>query len=285
MQPMRLPLSFLVSLPLALTIAACPSSEGETDEVGETDETDGTDGTDETADTTSESESTSEDTDTSETLESETGETDETGETGETEPELGATPNVQCEGALASFATVLAENQAEDPDPLAVEMAYVDTALQEFVQQAGAQLGRVDQGVLIDDAAILDALDSGTALDLIDVEWRIYLVMHLYVRGQTTSVSGTLPDPANDPALLYAKWDAAWCFWDGALRPLGQASDMLGPDDEASIETTIDEGFAWGHDYIQGPQPWAIDEWQVPAARQQIEKSLYTLFHRLVHGW
>jgi hypothetical protein len=290
-------------LPLAFATSACTGDDDDgTDEVGETDDTgeDTTEDDDDTTTTTTttddgdttESEDTSDDEspETSETADTETDtETDTDSETdtdtGDEKPELGSTPNVQCEGALVNLATIRAENLVAEPDPMTVEMAYVDTALQDFVQQAGALLGRIDNGVLIDDAAILESIDAASSLDLIDVEWRIYLVMHLYVRAQTSNVSGTLPDPNNDPALLYAKWDAAWCYWDGALRPLGQTADMIGPEADESIEATIDAGFAWGHDNIEGEQPWAVDEWELPAARQQVEKSLYTLFHRLVHGW
>lgn len=261
-------------LPLAFATACTENDDDGTDEVGATETGDTTD--DSTATETDDKTDATDDT-TTDTADTETG--------GDDKPELGSTPNVQCEGALANLATIRDENLTADPDPMVIEMAYVETPLQDFVQQTGALLGRIDDGVLIDDKAILDALDSGTSLDLLDAQWRIYLVMHLYVRAQISDVSGTLPDPNNDPALLYAKWDAAWCYWDGALRPLGQTADMIGPEADESIEASIDAGFEWGHDNIEGAQPWAVDEWQLPAARQQVEKSLYTLFHRLVHGW
>lgn len=108
--------------------------------------------------------------------------------------------------------------------------------------------------------------------------------MHLYIRTVTTAVSETLPDPNNDPALLYAEWDAAYCYWNGAIRPLAQIADQVGSEVD-SIEADIDMGFGWGHDHIEGAQPWAIDEWEVPAAKQILEKTLFTLFHRLTYAW
>ncbi len=268
----------LVSLPLLLlALPACSGDDdGGADEVGESD-----DATESTGESESETEA-----ETS-TDESET-DTDTTDTEGDDKPPLGATPNVLCEAALANFATIVAENQKPEPDPTVIEAAYVDSGLQEFVQLAGAVTGRIEQGVLIDDAAILDslelALDEDPRPAMLDVEWRIVLVMHLFIRTTITEVSETLPDPANDPALLYARWDDAYCYWDGALRPLGQLADSVGPEIDA-IEAAIDEGFEWGHDHIEGAQPWAIDEWIVPAAKQRVEKTLYTLFHRLVHGW
>jgi hypothetical protein len=131
------------------------------------------------------------------------------------------------------------------------------------------------------------AITNGEALDLLDlldIEWRIYLVMQQYIRHEISDVAATLPDPANDPALLYARWDAAYCYWDGALRPLGQIADGIGlPGD--SIEADIDAAFERGHASIEGLEPWAIDEWELPAAKQQLEKTTYALAHRLVMQW
>ncbi len=207
---------------------------------------------------------------------------------GDDEPNLGDTPNVLCEATLANLELIVAENQAAEPDPLAIEAAYLDTGLQEFVQLAGAVTGRVEDGVLIDDAAILASIDEaltvGDARDMLDVEWRIYLVIQQYIRHEITDVAATLPDPANDPALLYARWDAAYCYWDGGLRPLAQIADGIGlPGD--SIEADIDAAFERGHAGIEGEQPWAIDEWEVPPAKQQAEKTTYALAHRLVMQW
>jgi hypothetical protein len=167
---------------------------------------------------------------------------------------------------------------------MTIEAAYVDTGLQEFVQLSGAVTGRIDDGVLIDDAAILAAILDGSPLAMIDVEWTIYLAMQQYIRHEIGDVAATLPNPANDPALLYARWDASWCYWNGALRPLAVMADGVGLTGD-SIEADIDTGFQWGHDGIEGAEPWAIDEWSVPAAKQVVEKSMYSMAHRLVMQW
>jgi hypothetical protein len=178
----------------------------------------------------------------------------------------------------------VSENQSGAPDVLAVEAAYVGTGLQQLVQLSGAVTGRIEAGVLIDDAAILAAIADGSPAALIDVEWTIYLAMQQYIRHEISDVAGMLPDPANDPALLYARWDAAWCYWDAGLRPLAQQADAIGLAGD-TIEADIDAGFAWGHDGIEGEVEWAIDEWSVPPAKQVVEKSMYTLAHRLVMSW
>ena len=207
---------------------------------------------------------------------------------GDTKPELGDTPNVLCEAAVTNLGVIVEELASADPDPLAVEAAYVDTGLQEFVQLAGAVTGRVEDGLLIDDAAILTsidaAVDGGDVLDLIDAEYRIYLAMFLYIRHEISDVAATLPDPANDPALLYQRWDASYCYWDGGLRPLAQIADGVGLEGD-TIEADIDAAFQRGHAGIEGVQPWAIDEFEVPAAKQEAEKSMYIVAHRLVMQW
>jgi hypothetical protein len=198
------------------------------------------------------------------------------------EPNLGDTPNVLCEAALVNLDIIVMENAGGAPDAMTIEAAYVDTGLQEFVRLAGAVTGRVDAGVLIDDAAILAALADGSSNAMIDVEWTIYLAMQQYIRHELADVAATLPDPANDPALLHARWDAAWCYWNGGLRPLAQIADGVLDD---AIEAEIDAGFEWGHAGIEGEVEWAIDEWTVPAAKQVVEKSQYTMAHRLIMQW
>src|SRR5690349_370080 len=58
-------------------------------------------------------------------------------------PNLGDTPNVLCEAALANLAMIVAENQSGTPDVMTIEAAYLDTGLQEFVQLSGAVTGRI----------------------------------------------------------------------------------------------------------------------------------------------
>ncbi|MCA9655643.1 MAG: hypothetical protein H6712_00380 [Myxococcales bacterium] len=209
------------------------------------------------------------------------------GGTGVPAPELGATPNVLCEAAVAELQIVIDHNASGAPDPMAIAEAYLGpegegTALQQMVQTYGGLLGRVEDGVLIDDAAILDALAAGTPEAMIDVETRVVLVISQLVRARTAEVAGSQPDVDRDPALLYALWDDAYCYFDAVVRPHAQAADALGGELEP-IEADMQHGFEWGHGGIMGPEAsFAIDEWSVPAAKQVVEKSMFRAYDRLV---
>ena len=265
-----------LSLLCSLSAVACTDDGGEDDDIGEDE-----------SDTSSSTETGGEDTAETDTAETDTAETDtDTGEGGK--PELGATPNVQCEAALAQLEIIAMENLSGAPDPELIAAAYIDTGLQAAVQEAGVISGRIEDGVLIDDAAILAsidlALDVGEPSDMIDVEWGVYLALHKFIRSEIAAIADVLPDPANDPALLYARWDATWCYYDGALRQMAQAADAYGLEGD-SIEADLDAAYLWGHSGIEGEESWAVDEWVVGPAKQQIEKTTFAMVHRLILGW
>lgn len=216
------------------------------------------------------------------------GDTGDTGDdTGEPAPELGGTPNPLCEAAVAQLQIIADHNATGAPDLATVTAAYLGedgsgTALQQLVQTWGARLGRVDDGVLVDEAAILDALEAGTAADLVDVETRIHLVISLLVRAQLTEVAGAQPNADRPPALLYAAWDDAYCYFDAVLRPHAQAADALARELEPT-EAAIQAAFEQGHGGIESEAAsFAIDEWSVPAAKQVAEKTLFRAIDRRV---
>lgn len=224
--------------------------------------------------------------------ESSSGDEPETTTGGDERPALGQTSNVLCEATLVGVDAIIEENGLGAPDPMVIEEAYLGpdgtgAALQQYVQTYGGLLGRVEDGVLIDDAFILAALTDGSPEALIDVETRIYAVMTEAYRYQVNEVSNALPDANRPPQLLYAQWDDAYCYWNGLLRLHAQAADALGVDVTGdrlrTIEEDIDYGFEWGHANIEGPDaPWAIDEYAVPAAKQIVEKSLFRIYDRLI---
>lgn len=207
--------------------------------------------------------------------------------TGGTDRELGQTPNVLCEGAVLDFQIIVDENASGAADLTTITEAYVGaegegSALQQFVQTYGGLLGRVEAGVLVDDAAILDALASGTDADLIDVETRVLLLVSKAIRARIADVAGALPDADRDPSLLYAEWDDAYCYFDGIVRAHAEAADALGLELEATADD-IQSGFEWGHGGIESDKAsFAIDEWSVPAAKQVVEKSLFRVYDRLI---
>jgi len=235
-----------------------------------------------------------------------TGEADEVGgdETGgdETEATLGDTPLPSCEAATFIYEQIVAELQLPSPDPAYVAELYrgqpLDTsgespsaggsALQRWVREVDARLGRVEAGVLLDDAAIEAALTTAAdapdaaqvRLALIDLIATLRLVASYDLRARLADVSEVVPDPERDPALLRAEWDHAWCTWSGVLQPLASEADAAtGEDWEALIVTGFEDGYAG----ITGPeQPWAPDEFATKSAKQIVEKANFGVVHRMV---
>lgn len=209
---------------------------------------------------------------------------DDTGEPGR---ELGSTPNVLCEAAAAELEVITLENASGAPDLATVTAAYLGedgsgTALQELVHTWGGRLGRVESGVLVDEAAILDALAAGTPADLVDVETRITLVVSLLVRARIDEVASALPEADRSPDLLYAAWDDAYCWYQAVVRPHAEAADALASELEPTV-ADLQGAFEWGHGGIESEAAaFAIDEWSVPAAKQRLEKTLFRVYDRLV---
>src|SRR5688572_26553414 len=103
------------------------------------------------------------------------GSDEDAGETGDDpgEPELGDTPLPSCEAAMFGYEQFVAEVALPEPDiDYLVELYRGEppdlsgesptpggTALQRWVREVGARLGRVELGVLVDDAAIEAALE------------------------------------------------------------------------------------------------------------------------------
>ncbi len=213
----------------------------------------------------------------------------------EDEPELGATPLPSCEAAMFSLAQIEAELLLPSPDLDYVIELYRGqppdlsgespqpggTAVQRWVREVGARLGRVEAGVLLDDAAIEQALDGAALVEgderklaLLDVLATLREVALLDVRARLAGVADALPDPQRDPALHHAEWDRAWCVWDGSFHALALAAG-----DE--WEPTIVAAFETGSDGISGDeQPWAADEFATKPAKQIIEKSSFGVVQR-----
>ncbi|WP_106090492.1 hypothetical protein [Enhygromyxa salina] len=217
----------------------------------------------------------------------------------EDEPELGDTPLPACEAAMFGLTQIEAELRLPDPDlDYVIELYRGDapdlsgesplpggTAVQRWVREVGAKLGRVEAGVLIDDLAIeqaleLAALEQGEArkLILLDVVATLREVGLLDVRARLAMVSDALPDPQRDPALFHAEWDWAWCVWTGSFAGLAGAADASANED---WEATIEGAFTTGSAGIIGDeQVWAADELATKSAKQVIEKGSFGVVQR-----
>jgi hypothetical protein len=217
------------------------------------------------------------------------------------EPELGDTPLPSCEAAMFGYEQFVAEVALPEPDvDYLIELYRGDppdlsgesptpggTALQRWVREVGARLGRVEAGVLVDDAAIEAALDlaavqTGEArrLALIDAVSVLRAIALFDVRGRLAGVADSLPDPARDPSLLHAEWDTAWCVWTGVLGPITEAVDA---ETSERWTETITDAFTSGSAGIIGPeQAWAPDDFAVQPAKQIIEKGSFGVVARRV---
>jgi hypothetical protein len=204
---------------------------------------------------------------------------------GDAKPNLGDTTNVLCQQVVLALDTIRTENASDNPDVAAIAAAYEETPLQDAVQEFGAILGRVEDSVLIDDAAILDAIEAGTPEAMVDVELQATYVLTLLVRKRVDDVQKAEPDINRPPELLYADWDEAYCYFDGVLRVHAEEADAEGLRTEG-IADDIQYGFEWGHSGIESEEAsFAIDKWIVPPAKQIVEKTLFRAYDRLIEKY
>ncbi len=212
------------------------------------------------------------------------------------EPALGDTPLPGCEATMLAYEQLAGELALPDPDlDYVIELYRGEgyevssststpgaTALQGWVREVGGRLGRVEAGVLIDDAAIeaaieLAASEQGEArrLALLDVLGVLRRVALFDARDRLTLVSSVLPDPARDPGILHAEWDEAYCVWSGVLAPLARTTDAR---TDEGWEARIEAGFELGSAGIIGPdEAWAPDEFATKPAKQIVEKGTYAV--------
>ncbi len=176
---------------------------------------------------------------------------------------LGAEASASCEAAIESWADLKA---ASDLD--AARSVYEGGPLQTYIQESDAVTERDD------DAAILAAL-GGDQLSAIQPMLEVAMVYR--VRAEIAAPEALVDNP-------YAAWDEAYCLWSGPLRDLALKAEVAGdPAYDSDIVETIDIAFIEGHKGIDGEVPMAfIDEWVLPPAKQQIEKTLYRVLHRIV---
>ncbi|MEZ4382350.1 MAG: hypothetical protein R3A79_13445 [Nannocystaceae bacterium] len=152
-------------------------------------------------------------------------------------------------------------------DLTAASAAY-EGALQDYIRDSDAITGRSD------DAAITAAL-AGDEVAAIQPMIEVALIAR--IRAEIVGPEQLVEDP-------YAAWDEAYCLWSGPIKDLAAAAEFAGdPRWDSDIVQTVDIAFIEGHKAIDGEPPAAhIDDWVVPPAKQQIEKTLFRALHRLV---
>lgn len=219
----------------------------------------------------------------------EDGDTSDGDGSAQTMPELGDTPDVQCDAGVLELAGLRSAVETQDLE--AARDAYLGelnpedgsragSALQDFVRAANARTGRVVDGVLTDDAAASALLLDGSApLALETTVGAIEAAILASIRDDVTAVKSAQPDPDRAPALLYARWDRAHCWYQGTFAAAVVGADGLGLS-ALSLDDTIADAFARGHGAIQGAEAWAPDDLVLPGAKQQLEKTLFAALHR-----
>jgi len=191
------------------------------------------------------------------------GDSDSAATAGEDSHVLGAEASASCEAAVDSWADLKAAESLDDARSI-----YEGGPLQTYIQESDAITERDD------DAAILAAL-AGDQLSAIRPMLEVAMIYR--VRAEVAAPEALVEHP-------YAAWDEAYCLWSGPLRDLALSAELAGdPIYDADIVETVDIAFIEGHKGIDGEVPQTfIDDWIVPPARQQIEKTLYRVLHRLV---
>lgn len=176
---------------------------------------------------------------------------------------LGAEASASCEAAVDAWPELIAAESLDD-----ARSVYEGGPLQTYIQESDAVTERDDDG------AILAAL-AGDQLSAIRPILEVAMTHRM--RAEVSAPEALVENP-------YAAWDEAYCLWSGPLRDLALSAELAGdPVYDADIVETIDIAFIEGHKGIDGEVPQAfIDDWIVPAARQQIEKTLFRVLHRVV---
>jgi hypothetical protein len=166
-------------------------------------------------------------------------------------------------------------------DPAAAAKLLDANALA-WVREADAKLGRMTENVP-DDAALLEQIQAGLAArdqsglrsDLALIATQLRAVALLELRRQL----GEVADRRLRGAEATAAWDGSKCLWESALRDLAKRADSLpergGEGWEGDIQAAFDDGRA-------AIEQGDAGETVVAASKQQIEKGLYAVFHRLI---
>jgi hypothetical protein len=156
----------------------------------------------------------------------------------------------------------------------------------EWLAQTDRALGRVSKGQpedLVAVESVLAQLGKGEGdqdqlrRDLTAIVTRMRAVALLEMRRLLAEVA----DDHLHGAEAAAAWDEARCLWEGGLRGLAARAEALPARGGEGWEATIAEAFETGRAALDEPGPEGVAV-EVKAAKQQIEKGMYAVAHRLI---
>jgi hypothetical protein len=150
-----------------------------------------------------------------------------------------------------------------------------------WLREADLALGRMTEHEPDDVALLRQVLaglpprdDAGVRSDLALIATQLRAVALLELRR----VLGEVADDRLHGDEAIAAWDRARCLWDASLRALAVRAEAL-PGGGEGWEISIDEGFSEGRAAIERDKSGATT---VKVSKQQIEKGLYVVAHRLI---
>ena len=169
-----------------------------------------------------------------------------------------------------------------DPIDAAAAAKLLDDDTLAWLRETDVALGRVTENDP-DDVALLEQVrgglagrdDAGVRSDLALIATQLRAVAFLELRR----LLGEVADQRLTGADATAAWDRGKCLFDTALRKLATRAEALPVRGGEGWEGDIDEAFADGRTAIE---QGATGDKTVKVSKQQIEKSLYAVAHRLI---
>lgn len=192
-----------------------------------------------------------------------------------------AVPDEACVHALAVLEPLDRLRASEANIDIGEAAKLVDADTLAWLREADVALGRMTEHTP-DDVALLEQVlaglpardDMGVRSDLALIATQLRAVALLELRR----LLGEVAEPRLRGAEAFAAWDRARCLWDTSLRTLAVRAEALPVHGGEGWEVSIDEAFTEGRAAID--QEAGITA--VKASKQQIEKGLYAVAHRLI---
>jgi hypothetical protein len=169
---------------------------------------------------------------------------------------------------------------------IAAAAKLLDAATLAWLREADVALGRMTESKP-DDVALIEQVlaglpardDVGVRSDLALIATQLRAVALLELRR----LLGEVAEERVRGAEATAAWESARCLWDTSLRKLAARAEALPVRGGEGWEASIDEAFIEGRGAIQGAEAGVVPAATVvKASKQQIEKGLYAVAHRLI---